>query len=255
MAKKRSLLLLRGLGRESRHWGKFIKFLEQENFLKEILCCDLAGSGKFYKEKGFKTISEIQEHLFEHYYDDFKKASPLCILGLSLGGMVAMEALSKEDDLFSECIFINSSTGKLSPFYKRLKISALPKFLKVAGSKNLKEKEKKILDFSSKVHKNDKELLYRYMHIAKTAPMKTPALLMQLEAAMRFQGPNKEIKTRGLVLSSANDELVSPECSKKIAEHLSMKHVQHPSAGHDLSLDDPEWVTIQIKNFLEDAED
>jgi hypothetical protein len=40
--------------------------------------------------------------------------------------------------------------------------------------------------------------------------------------------------------------LVSPECSKKLAKHWGLPVLWHDRAGHDLPLDDPDWLVAQI---------
>jgi predicted alpha/beta hydrolase family esterase len=48
------------------------------------------------------------------------------------------------------------------------------------------------------------------------------------------------------VLASRDDKMVSPKCSEDIARYYNANLIEHPSAGHDLTLDDPSWVTEQI---------
>ena len=54
-----------------------------------------------------------------------------------------------------------------------------------------------------------------------------------------------------LLLQSLGDHLVNPVCSTRIAGHWRWPLVSHPTAGHDLTLDDGEWVIAQIRAWLE----
>jgi hypothetical protein len=49
-----------------------------------------------------------------------------------------------------------------------------------------------------------------------------------------------------LVLCSAADTLVDPDCSRRIAAALGASLAVHPSAGHDLPLDDGAWMAEQV---------
>ncbi len=66
------------------------------------------------------------------------------ILGISLGGMVALELASRQDLNFAQVILINSSLGALSSPLHRLRLSAAPKLLTSAGM-TPRDREKAIL--------------------------------------------------------------------------------------------------------------
>ena len=70
--------------------------------------------------------------------------------------------------------------------------------------------------------------------------------LRQLAAAARYAPPAKPPATPLLLLASAGDSLVSPHCSERLAEQWKLALRLHPNAGHDLPLDDPDWVVEQI---------
>jgi predicted alpha/beta hydrolase family esterase len=48
------------------------------------------------------------------------------------------------------------------------------------------------------------------------------------------------------VLASVLDHLVSVECSKALARAWQCALILHPSAGHDLPLDDGHWVIAKV---------
>ncbi len=245
----RSFVLLRGLGRESRHWGKFPSMLEKENFCSKVFLCDLPGAGPFHKEHGVNSISKMLSHLVKNYQSEFMKNKPLSILGFSLGGMLTMEYVTQYPTLFSEFILINSSLKNLSPFYKRLKFSALPKLFKIASSNSAVRKEHLVLELTSQMHKEDSEVLKEHVVIAESAPMTLSTLLEQILAAATYKGPSKELKVPGLILYSKKDELVNPECSIELAKTYALTSFAHEEAGHDLVLDDPEWVLEKMREF------
>lgn len=254
MIAKRTFVLLRGLGRESRHWGKFYTLLQQQEFCSKIILCDLPGAGIFHKEPGRPSVAKMLEEIARRYESELEENKPLSIVGFSLGGMIALEYLYKSPELFSEFFLINSSIGNLSPFYKRMRPSALSTLLKIAKSKDLSKKEQLILELTSRHFANDSELLKSHVHIAETAPMSFNVLSQQVLAAARYSGPGRLIKKKGLVLYSKQDDLVHPSCSLELARLLSVKAVGHETAGHDLALDDPQWVIDRFKDFFKNME-
>lgn len=251
---KRSFVLLRGLGHESRHWGEFYKVLTKQEYCSKIYLCDLPGAGVFHKEEGVASVPQMVEHLVKHCQPKFINDKPVSIIALSLGGMVALEYLASLPDLFSEFFIINSSIGSLSPFYKRMKPSALATVFKIGVERNRMKREDMVINLTSQLRKTDADVLKEHVEIAKTAPMSFTTLIRQLYAGVRYQGPYTSIHKPGLILCSKHDDLVNPDCSFDLARHLKVKAVCHETAGHDLTLDDPQWVAARIGEFLKNLE-
>ncbi|HEY5138312.1 MAG TPA: alpha/beta hydrolase, partial [Methylococcales bacterium] len=54
-------LLLRGLARESAHWGDFIPLLQSAFPDASVTMVDLPGTGRFYKEASPRSIKAITD--------------------------------------------------------------------------------------------------------------------------------------------------------------------------------------------------
>ena len=52
-----------------------------------------------------------------------------------------------------------------------------------------------------------------------------------------------------LVLNGGGDRMVDPRCSQALAEGWSVPLRVNPDAGHDLTLDQGEWVLEQIGSW------
>jgi len=46
------------------------------------------------------------------------------------------------------------------------------------------------------------------------------------------------------------DQLVNVKCSLKLAQYWQCDIRLHPTAGHDLPLDDGVWVAKQVKDWI-----
>src|SRR5574343_231368 len=113
-------ILLRGLGRESAHWGKFVNQMQTAFPLASIHTLDLPGSGRFNQQPSPATITELVTAARRQAASENMLSSPCILLGLSLGGMVAWQWLSQFADDASGAVLINSSFASLSHFYQRL---------------------------------------------------------------------------------------------------------------------------------------
>ncbi|MBL8992535.1 MAG: hypothetical protein JNM63_04295 [Spirochaetia bacterium] len=71
-----------------------------------------------------------------------------------------------------------------------------------------------------------------------------PALL-QLFGAIRFRAPEAS-SVPTLLVKSAHDRLINSKCSERLSKSLGFPIAVHPTAGHDLALDDPEWLIEKI---------
>jgi hypothetical protein len=52
-----------------------------------------------------------------------------------------------------------------------------------------------------------------------------------------------------MLLGSSSDRLVSHQCSLVLSKHAEWPLISHSTAGHDLTLDEPEWVAKQAAAF------
>ena len=75
------------------------------------------------------------------------------------------------------------------------------------------------------------------------------AAARQLLAAARFHPPKEKLALPILLLNGASDQLVSPHCSRALADAWGLELRAHPTAGHDLTLDEPEWVLEQLRSW------
>ena len=65
--------------------------------------------------------------------------------------------------------------------------------------------------------------------------------------------PPKACQVPLLVLCSDTDRLVRASCSHAIAEHYGGTLACHPTAGHDITCDAPEWACEQVVKWLATA--
>ena len=241
-------LLLRGLGREQRHWSRFPGQL-REQLGDRVLCLDLPGAGTECKRPAPDSIAANVEDLRRRWLPAARDSGPWGIIGLSLGGMLALDWLHRYGDDFALGVLINSSAGKLSGPINRLRPGVAGIVLRIIFAKSRLARERLTLLLTSDVHGDDYQLAEEWAGFAKDSPVRTTAFLRQLYAALRFRPP-VELHTPLLVLGSAKDRMVHPACSRAIARHYNAKIACHPSAGHDLPLDDPEWVCKRIAEFV-----
>jgi hypothetical protein len=50
------------------------------------------------------------------------------------------------------------------------------------------------------------------------------------------------------------DKLVNPHCSRTLAQQWQAPLRAHDSAGHDLTLDEPDWVAQQVRDWISEGD-
>ena len=243
-------VLLRGLGRESRHWGGLPRLLARALPGCAVLCPDLPGNGVRNGEPSPTRIEAMVEacratlKLGGH-------APPYRLLALSLGGMVAASWAAAHPQEVAALVLINTSMRPFSPFYQRLRPASYARLLRAAAwSGNPPRREALILGLvSNHAHQRD-AALPAWVALAQQNPVARHNAVRQLLAAARFRASSAAPAAPVLVLVSRQDRLVAASCSHALARAWGTALAIHPTAGHDLPLDDAAWVVGEVVTWL-----
>lgn len=238
-------LLLRGLMRDSRHWGAFPTLLGKSLGSAEIVCIDLPGNGTRYRWPSPASIPEMVEAC-RHDPMLLGRRERFGVVAMSLGAMVAIEWAARYPDEVGALVLINTSLRPFSPFWHRLRPQNAPAILRLLLCQSSDaDIERAVLAMTSRRHQADAALLADWCRWRAAMPVSRGNVLRQLLAAASYRAP-QGVAAPTLLLASEADDLVSPRCSRQIAQRWCASLVVHPEAGHDLPLDDPEWVVNQI---------
>ena len=243
-------ILLRGLMRESRHWGEFPATLSKELGGAAVIALDLPGNGSLHRMDSPTRVEDMaafcrQELLARGL------APPYHLLALSLGAMVAVAWAARHPDEISRAVLINTSLRPFSPFYRRLRAQNFAGLLGLALTGGITKQEKLILRMTSCRGMGQQEILKTWIAYQQQYPVTRRNALRQLAAAVRYRAPIATPTTPLLILASAMDQLVDTRCSTRLAGRWQTGLAVHPSAGHDLPLDDGAWVARQVREWVE----
>ena len=228
------------------HWFDFPEKLQAAR--SNILALDLPGAGDENWTRPPLTIEGHSDFLREKFLTLKSNAGPWGILGISLGGMIAMDWASRYPDDFTKLVVINASAQDLSPVQQRMTVFSIYCMGKAAVAKDLQHKEYELLKMVSNLKAKDAVTLQNMVDLGAHAKITNENIARQVVAAARFTSP-KALTIPTLYLASIKDRMVDVRCSKAIAEKYGAQIKFHPSAGHDLTLDDPDWAVEQIVEF------
>lgn len=243
-------VLLRGLMREQRHWEDFPCIFGATLRGATVVTPDLPGNGT---RNGLRSATRVAD-MVEFCRLDLRQrglAPPYQLLALSLGAMVAVEWAARHPDEIACCVLINTSMRPFSSFYRRLRwqnYAALARLLLLGG---IARQERLILTLTSS--QGPQRLLARWIAYQQEYPVRRANALRQLWSAARYHAPAKRPAMPMLVLASEQDRLVDARCSISLAHRWQATIHLHPNAGHDLPLDDGQWVAMRIKQWLQNT--
>lgn len=240
-------ILLRGLSRDRRHWGDFPASFSRAIPGAEVLSLDFPGNGVRNGETSpisvAALVDDCRQSLLARRIDP-----PVNLLAMSLGAMVAIDWASRYPEEISSAVLINTSLRRLNPFYRRMRPQNYPRLLGMALPAPNACWEKSVLAMTST--RRDPAIVRRWIALRHQHPVSAGNAIRQLLAAARYQPPAEAPRQELLLLGSTSDLLVDIECSRSIARHWSIPLIEHPTAGHDLPLDDAEWVVEQVRQWL-----
>jgi len=240
-------LLLRGLARDSRHFGDFPKLVQAHFPSGQVICLDLPGFGTQKNYRSPILISQIVNHV-EMQFNEVKKnnSEPWAIFGISLGGMVALNWLGNKDCPFVIGIIANSSANLplRIPAFDRISKEGIATLAKILRTQIPNQIELSVMQLVSN-RGIDRKVLEKWTHWYLENPISTKNFLFQLIAAATFVAPIKLFRP-AIFLASKKDRMVNWHCSERLFNYYQAPLAIHATAGHDLILDDPQWVVNQM---------
>lgn len=237
--------------RDGRHWGAFPAVLRRRLPDANVVTLDFPGNGPLYRERTPASVEALAEYCRAEL-GRRELTPPWNLLAMSLGAMVAVAWAVRHPGEISAGVLINTSLRPFSPFYQRLRPAAWPSVLRFAlAPPDARGCEEIILRLTtSRAQQHGPLVLDDWARWRTQTPVSRANALRQLHAAARFRAPPQAPGTRLLILTGAADALVNTRCSQTLAAAWGCDIASHPAAGHDLPLDDAEWVAERVATWM-----
>lgn len=235
------IILLRGLFRGCRHWGDFPTLLQKAFPECIVTCVNIPGNGYLSSKESPDTIEGMVESVRLQRKSNLK----VCILAVSMGGMIGLKWAELYPKEIASLICVNTSAKGFSPFYERL----LPKnYLKIlmALVSNSFKREKLIYEMVSNQPMN-LSIVNEWASYSKLYPMTVSNFFRQLYAAYKFSVLRPECDL--YFITSEKDQLVSYNATKAISEAWAIPVIINKNDGHDIALDNPRWLLATVEKI------
>lgn len=247
----RTWIFLRGLARHKIHWGPFSKKI-QDHFPKDrFFFEDLAGNGEWQSELSFTNHKDNVEFLRQNLRKkEAFQSGPMFVVGLSQGGMVSALWASLYPSEVQQLWVVNSSSRDFSSVHQRFNPQQIPLLLEnLFFTKTSFESEVSLLDATTNLLSREQKIEFA-KRFRESAQTQRKNIFCQLIASAKFSFPKNLNAASTTVVYSKADRLVASECSIRLADHFGFKTWTHPTAGHDLFLDDPDWFISNLRQYF-----
>jgi len=241
---KLCFVLIRGLLREARHWGNFPEILQKQYPNALILTPDIPGNGRLSQLTSSNTISGMTDALRVQIPDYYS----VRLVALSMGGMIAIDWMSRYPNEVNSAVLINTSLRNISPFYHRLRWQNYYKIIKLLFIAK-QQREQFILALTSNKQSHANALITSWQQWQQENPVSSVSAKNQLLAAATFAISSIPVQPI-LILCSSADRLVDYRCSLKLQRIWHKDYRQHDTAGHDLPLDDSRWLVVVMSEWF-----
>jgi pimeloyl-ACP methyl ester carboxylesterase len=260
-----NLLLLRGLAKDQRAWGEFPSRFHVHAPRMNLHFLDLPGVGTEYRRPSPSSVAAIRIEIAQRFQTLIAQGKlpkgPWSLMAISLGGMIGLDWAAAEPDLFEKMILLNTSTADIASPIERFRLGNLPTMLYSIIANHPESSERMLLRalstrFAKRSAANDPKLKAIYEdHVkwSRERPITRTTVIRQLYSGAVYRLPDGRPKPKTILISSQGDRLVSPKCSTRLAEHLGVRCLTHPWAGHDISIDDPEWLARNVSDWMSGA--
>jgi pimeloyl-ACP methyl ester carboxylesterase len=234
-------VLIRGLVRSRYHWGDFAETLKKHLRAEQVICVELPGNGELFRQPSPSDIDEAVTALRAQLPAGL---SSYALFGISLGGMLATRWAQSHADEVQRLVLVNSSSP-LSPFYERLNPRHYAGILRTLLQRDALRGEEFIMRITSNRPDKWTPRLSELVEFQAQHPVSWQNFIRQLGLTSQIDFTNAP-KCEKLILTSSADQLVDHRCSLMIAKQWQCPVKIHNWAGHDLALDDAEWILNEL---------
>jgi pimeloyl-ACP methyl ester carboxylesterase len=240
-------ILVRGWGRGVGHWVDFPEKLRAAFPEDHFEFLELPGNGLLFDEDSPLSITEMV-HGVRRQSLLLSSPQKLRLVGISLGGMIMTEWARLYPDEVELICLINSSARNSGKFYERLQPQNFPEFVRISRERSVRNRELRTLNITLNSPDRIQSSLAASTAESEAHPVSFKNLMRQLVAAGRYRFPNRS-PVKAFLVASCDDRLVSVRCTENLAKEWKCPLFLHPWAGHDLPLDDPDWMIECLKKM------
>jgi 3-oxoadipate enol-lactonase len=240
------IIFIHGFPFNSTMWAQQIKILKEQYY---CVAYDVRGMGETPPGDGQFTIEMFVDDLFA-VSDGLDLERPI-VAGFSMGGYIALRAVEREPERFRALILADTKAEADDDAGRLKRANAISSINKDGVEQFVSDFVP--LAFSETARQNIPETYNLFLERAQTeSPIGVKGCLLAMAARTDTTGSLADIRIPTLLLVGEHDTLTPPEVMRQMQDRISGSAIVHvPKAGHMAPVENPEFVTQGIEEFLE----
>jgi pimeloyl-ACP methyl ester carboxylesterase len=211
---------------------------------------DLPGTGVYCQERSAGSVEGIVAQLRERIADA-GLSGPFGLVASSWACAVAAEWARQFPQELGALVLISPGMRPFSSVFRAVHWELWPTVLSmILGRRSPLPRERRVWRSHTQLRKITLEELRRWRDLRAQHPVKARNGLAHAVAAWRYEASRRRPASPVLLLAGKGDTWLDWRISAAISRAWGAAFRLHPAAGHDLLLDDPQWVARSLAEWL-----
>lgn len=242
------LILLHGLGASIYSW-RFLFNLLSNRF--NVTAIDLLGFGQSDKPQNFSYNLDDQAQILIQILDQLK-IKKAYLVGSSMGGALALWLANQYPERFCKIVTMAPAIDPKVAILDLHNLSFIsPLFLPMVTPLLVKTIMNRVIT-NSRVINHESIHNYYAPYAEGKSGIRAFVKSFSLLRDERLPSNLKDLKVPHLMIWGKGDKIVSFNVGERLEKKISnTKLIIHPSAGHHIMEDDPQWVSERVFEFLQ----
>jgi len=250
MKKQIHIFLLRGLTRESAHWGSFTDSLQSGLPNAQIHLMDLPGAGRHIHQNASIRAAKMVDFMRDEVLNELNQKNRINIIcATSLAGMLACDWTIRYKKDFHGLIIISASFKNICSSRERVSWAVKWEMVRILFTRNIWKRENLIIKVNSNRPQLIEPLTDDWTAIQKERKMTRLNIFKQSISGLLIGLKDEKPDLPILIIGSEGDRMVCPECIKKSHDFLGGTLIFHADSGHGIPIDEPIWLSRQISDW------
>lgn len=250
----RTWLLIGPLGRECAGWDVAPEVLAEHlravHTDARLFQMDLPGCGRLWREPSPADVEGLASGLRARA-TAAGLAGPFGLVAHSWMACAATEWARQQPDEVGALVLINPAMRPFTQVLRSVRPGLWPAAMgQLLGRRLPLGREQRLWRTHTRLHEAPPSLMQRWRELRREHPPRARTALAQLLAVWRYEGSRRRPHKQVLLLAGKRDPWRDWRVAAAISRAWGAALRLHPEAGHDLLLDDPEWVARSVAEWL-----
>ncbi|WP_374433847.1 alpha/beta fold hydrolase [Inhella sp.] len=249
----RNWVLLGGVGRECARWPEAPQVLLQQlrrlEPASQLRLLDLPGTGRRWQERSPSHAGELVDGLRERVQN---LEGPIGLVTSSVGAALATEWARRHPQDLAALVLVSPVLRPFTPLLRAVRPSLWPTLAALLmGRRSPWALDERLFASTTNLRADVIGLDSEWRRLRDEHPVKLRNVWAQGLAVWRYEASRRRPHGRVLLLAGRADQWFDWRISQAISRAWGAALRVHPEAGHDLLLDDPDWVARSLAEWLQ----